>query len=709
MIIEKIDSYLKTLPTDEAANVKKIATIVEEHGAIETKVACEMLRIAADEVNADFITISAIIVYAFLPQQTATMLVEQKVFSEEIESVISGMMKIPDFNLEKIKTQTENHIKLLVTLSGDVRAIIIMLMEHLEKIRRLKELTTEDALKTATEVQYIFSPVAHRIGLYKIKTEMEEICLKYFNYDTYRHIADKLQIKKAERDKYIAEFISPLRKKFEQHHLKVSIKGRPKSIASIYNKMKNQNIGVDGIYDLFAIRVIIDSAPDPQKEKADCWNAYSLITEKYKPNPYRLRDWISVPKSSGYESLHTTVIGPGGRWVEVQIRTVRMDEIAEKGLAAHWKYKNGTDGQEGGNIFSKIREAIENPDIAKNISEEKKALYSDEIYIFTPNGDLIKMHSGDTVLDFAFSIHSDLGSKCIGAKVNNKFVSITHVLQNGDTIKVLTSGNQKPAHEWVNIANNQRVKNRIRRIIQSQENRLADVGKDIVRQKLQQFNLQLNDTNVSKLIKFFHKENTVELYQAVGDGKIDPQKIRSAIVQIGEEENRLQDEKRTPIQHTTVPIGNFDKSDVLIIDNLNTLDFTYAKCCQPLPGDKIFAFVTATKGTKIHRFDCPNAKSILTKYPYRVVQAVWKKDIEAQVYNSVLRLSGNYDPGLGLQINNMVINEFKMHIRSFSISELPGGKFRAELSVNIAGANPLKSLVERFKRMKNIDKVEVVS
>lgn len=709
MIAEKIENYIKTLDNIGADCVLKTAAEVEKHGAVDSRVASDILLIAADEVNADFVTVSSVIVYAFLPRETIMQLIENKVFADGIESVISGIMKIPEFNLEKIKSQNENHIKLLVTLSGDVRAIIVLLIEHLEKIRRLSQLSEDEAFKTATEVQYLYSPVAHRIGLYKIKTEMEEVCLKYFNYSTYRHIADKLQIKKAERDEYIAEFIAPLKKKFAEHNLKVSIKGRPKSIASIYNKMKNQNIDVDGIYDLFAIRVIIDSAPDSQKEKADCWKVYSIITEKYKPNPYRLRDWISVPKSSGYESLHTTVIGPGGRWVEVQIRTVRMDEIAEKGLAAHWKYKNGTDGQAGGNIFSKIREAIENPDITKNISAEKKALYSDEIYIFTPDGDLIKMHTGDTVLDFAFSIHSDLGSKCIGAKVNNKFVSISYELQNGDTIKVLTSGNQRPSPDWVNVANNQRVKNRIRRVIQNLENRLAEVGKDVVRQKLQQFDLQLIDTNVSKLIKFFDKETTIELYQAVGEGKIDPQKVRSAIAQIIEQENRPTEEKHSLNQPLEKIAGNYKNSDVLVIDNLNTLDFTFAKCCQPLPGDKIFAFITSTKGTKIHRFDCPNAKTILSKYPYRVLEAVWKKDIDAQMYNTVLKISGLYDVGIGLQINNLVINEFKMHIRSFSVTELPGGKFSGELSVNVVGANPLKSLVERLKRIKNIEKVEVVS
>ena len=355
MIEEILKAYLLSLTDKDQIALFATIRTVEANCAEITPYAQEFLKIGAEEINADVVTMSALTAYACLDRTRLSEFIEQKQFGEEVCGILSGILKIPEFNEEKLKTQNENHIKLLVTLSGDVRAIIILLAEHLLKIRHLKDISDPESYKIATEVQYLYSPVAHRIGLYKIKTEMEETCLKFFEYDTYRSIADKLQIKKEERDEYIKAFIEPLKKKFEKSGLKVSIKGRPKSISSIRQKMKKQNIDVDGIYDLFAIRVIIDS--EPENEKTDCWKVYSLITEEYKPNPFRLRDWISVPKSSGYESLHTTVIGPEGRWVEVQIRTERMDEVAEKGLAAHWKYKNGTDGQAGGNIFSKIREA----------------------------------------------------------------------------------------------------------------------------------------------------------------------------------------------------------------------------------------------------------------------------------------------------------------------------------------------------------------
>ena len=697
MIEEILKAYLLSLTDKDQITLFATIRTVEANCAEITPYAQEFLKIGAEEINADVVTMSALTAYACLDRSKILEFIEQKQFGEEVCGILSGILKIPEFNEEKLKTQNENHIKLLVTLSGDVRAIIILLAEHLLKIRHLKDISDPESYKNATEVQYLYSPVAHRIGLYKIKTEMEETCLKFFEYDTYRSIADKLQITKEERDEYIKAFIEPLKKKFEKSGLKVSIKGRPKSISSIRQKMKKQNIDVDGIYDLFAIRVIIDS--EPENEKTDCWKVYSLITEEYKPNPFRLRDWISVPKSSGYESLHTTVIGPEGRWVEVQIRTVRMDEIAEKGLAAHWKYKNGTDGQAGGNIFSRIREAIENPDLSHKTSSEKKALYSDEIYIFTPDGDLKKMHKGDTVLDFAFSIHSQVGSKCNGAHVNGKFVSLKQKLQNGDTVKVLTANNQKPAIEWINIANNVRIKNRIRRIIEADNHRLAEIGKEIVRQKIEQADFVFNEVNVGKLSKFLGFERPVDFYQKVGEGGIDLHKIRAALTLEQHSQAILPDEKKHREAETN------GTTDYLIIDNLDTVGYTFAKCCKPLPGDKIFAFVTAGSGMKIHRYDCPNAKNILTRYPYRVVNAIWKKDATKELINAVIKLQGVYDAGMSMTLTNVLTNEFHVHIRSFSLMEEPGGKFSAVFSVNLLGEAQLENLKERFKRVKNVEKV----
>lgn len=697
MIKEKIEKYLSTLdPNDQETLLKNIA-VVEKFSPDDIEYSNALLRIAADEINADMTTMSSIIAYAFLSRENMLACIDSDELGSEINNIVMGVLKIPEFQENKIKEQSENHIKLLVTLSGDVRSIIIMLADRLMKIRKLKDINDPESYKIATEVQYLYSPIAHRIGLYKIKTEMEEVCLKFFEYETFRSIADKLQIKKEERDKYIKEFIEPLKKKFEKSGLKVSIKGRPKSISSIRTKMKKQNIDVDGIYDLFAIRVIIDSLPE--NEKSDCWKVYSLITEEYKPNPYRLRDWISVPKSSGYESLHTTVIGPGGRWVEVQIRTIRMDEIAEKGLAAHWKYKNGTDGKAGGNIFTRIREAIENPDSSKKVSAEKKALYSDEIYIFTPNGDLIKMQNGDTVLDFAFAIHSQIGCKCIGANVNNKFVSFKQLLQNGDTVKIITANNQKPAPEWEKIAHNNKTKARIRRIIEVNNNKLAELGRDFIRQKAQQLGMSFNEANVAKIARYYNCATVVELYQGLGEGTLDVHKLKNAICE-EEEVHTIETQK----QYRTAETGK--DTDYLIIDNLDTMGYTFAKCCKPLPGDKIFAFITADKGTKIHRYDCPNANNILTRFPYRVINAVWKKDASKDLINGVIKLFGTYDASISMAINNVIVNEFHVHMRSFSITEEPGGKFSATLSVNLMGESQLEALKERFKRVKYVEKVQ---
>jgi len=699
MIAEKLTNYLATISDDDRALLLDVVATVEAMEVGENPSADELLAIAADEINADATTVSCIVPYAYLSREQLMQVISDKRMGDDISQILAGIMKIPEFNVEKLKSQNENHIKLLVTLSGDVRAIIILLAEYLQKIRHIKDMSDPESVRVATLVQHLYSPIAHRIGLYKVKTEMEEVCLKFFEYDTYRAIADKLQIRKDERDRYIKEFIEPLKKKFAALNLKVHIKGRPKSISSIRTKMKKQHVDVDGIYDLFAIRVIIDSKPED--EKSDCWKVYSIITEKYKPNPYRLRDWISVPKASGYESLHTTLIGPEGRWVEVQIRTERMDEIAEKGLAAHWKYKNGTDGQAGGNIFSRIREAIENPEQGKNVSAEKKALYSDEIYVFTPNGDLIKMREGDTVLDFAFGIHSEVGSKCNGAHVNGKFVSFKHVLNNGDTVKVLTANNQKPTEDWIKIAHSSRAKTRIRRIVDAQNNRLAEIGRDIIRQKLAQADLQFNDANVIKLIKYFGADSAVNLYQQFGEGTLDPHKIKQAFLtaqetsaqQLAAEEKKFREAETDAV------------TDYLTISDMDTMGYTFAKCCKPLPGDKIFAFITADKGTKIHRYDCPNANNILTRFPYRVVKAVWKADASKELINATIKLSGIYDISMHNAINDVIVNEFHVHMRSFSFSEEPGGKFVASLSVNLKGEPQLNALKERFKRMKNIEKV----
>lgn len=701
MIEEKIQPYIETLQPAERSSLLNTIDIIETHGPLESADADELLNIAAYEINADATTLACSAAYAFLSREQLAKILETNILGDEKVSILKGVLKIPEINIDKLKEQNENHIKLLVTLSGDVRAIIILLAVHLQKIRHITNLDDPESIRVASLVQYLYGPIAHRIGLYKIKTEMEETCLKFFEYETYRSIADKLQITKAERDKYIEEFIEPLNKKFQKSNLKVHIKGRPKSISSIRAKMKKQGVDLDGIYDLFAIRVIIDSKPED--EKSDCWKVYSLITEEYKPNPYRLRDWISVPKPSGYESLHTTLIGPGGKWVEVQIRTERMDEIAEKGLAAHWKYKNGTDGKAGTNIFSKIREAIENPDTPQQTSAEKKALYSDEIYIFTPKGDLKKMHKGDTVLDFAFAIHSDVGSHCTGARVNGKFLSFKHILSNGDTVSVLTAANQKPAAEWIKYANSTRTKTRIRRIVDAQNNRLAEIGRDIIRQKFQQMGLNFNETNIQPMLRIYNIDNAIDLYQNLGEGKLDLRKIKQAY----QPNSTAESTSPTPLQEERKfreAVAEED-SDYLTISDMDTINYTFAKCCNPLPGDKIFAFVTATNGTKIHRFDCPNAQNILSKYPYRVVNAVWKKEASKDLMNATIHISGVYDISISALINNLIINNFHVHIRSFSITEEPGGKFSATLSVNLLGENQLNAIVEHLKRLKNVEKV----
>jgi GTP pyrophosphokinase len=545
-------------------------------------------------------------------------------YGSQVIGLIDGIHKLERLDTKKYSTNTENFIGLLLTLSDDIRVLLIRLGMRLYDMRHLTGYSAEKQTTIIGETQALYIPIAHRLGLYKIKNELEDRLMRFIDPQTYNLIETKLTDTKADRDHYTADFINPIEKQLIENGFDCELKSRVKSIPSIRRKMLTQKVDFEKVYDLFAIRVILNKTVE--NDAADCWKIYSLITDIYTPNPRRLRDWISIPKATGYESLHTTVIGPEGRWVEVQIRTRRMDEIAEKGFAAHWKYKSGNKAQSRDALYAGIRELLENPvqtSLEKAISREKKALYSDEIFIFTPKGDLKKLKSGYSVLDFAFEIHSEIGSTCTGAIVNGKMVPLKHILQNGDMVKILTSKAQKPNNGWLEIVKSPRNVARIKHALKMEAYKEADFGKEIIKNKMTQLGYDFTDLLINKLAAWFGCESILELYQRFGEGKADLSKIKKALLEPDPGVPPLPVKEETfPERVSEVMTG---KEDFVIIDPaIKSLHYQFARCCEPAPGNSIFAFVSVTQGIKIHKTSCSNARQMITRYPYRVLEARWK-------------------------------------------------------------------------------------
>ncbi len=670
--------------------------------------ALEIAKISTSEINLDYTVLQATFIYVF-SYNKANFDYEQieTRFGKEIADIVSGLLKIPVIQLDKLNIQAEKFINLLLTISTDVRSILIKLAEMLYKIRNLKEKERSEQIKTASEVSVLYAPIAHRLGLYAIKTEMEDLSMKYLHPEIYKDIAKKLEATKAARNNYIEQFINPLKKELSKQGIKCEIKGRPKSIFSIWNKMKKQGVEFDEVYDKFAIRIIIDT--DLSQEKAKCWQVYSIITDKYVPNPRRLRDWISAPKASGYESLHTTVIGPEEKWVEVQIRTRRMDEIAEKGQAAHWKYKENKAGQGAGDWLSKIREILEKPDksFEHDSDKDKAMLYTDEIFVFTPAGDLKKLHKGYTVLDFAFSIHTNIGEKCTGAIVNGKLENIRHILKNGDEVKVLTAKNQKPKYEWLEIVKSPRAKAKIKRIIKAEAYQDLDFGKEAVKQKLSQLKIDFNDVHINLLVDYFGYKSALDFYQAVGEGKLDIHKIKKAFSDLSEKETNEKEEQETELRILNKNLNHPHTDDYLIIDNsLQTVDYHLAKCCNPIPGDDIFGFITVSKGTKIHKKNCPNAKDMFSRFPYRIVEAHWNNQKETGGFNVQLHISGKDKVGMINTITEIIAKEFKLNLRALTIHPRKNNLFEGVIITSVNNSKQLNNLIDRLKKIEDVYEVK---
>ena len=624
-------------------------------------------------------------------------------FGEHIFSILDGMAKINAMGTDTIDLHSENYRKLMLALAGDVRVILIKIADRLQVMRNLEWYSEEQQPKLVSETLHLYAPLAHRLGLYNINSEMLDLSLKFQKTEEYNYVVTRLKETEKERAGFVAEFVKPIEKKLSKRGLQFSMKARTKSISSIHNKMKKQDVSFDEVMDLFAIRIILDSKPED--EKTDCWMAYSIVTEEYQANTNRLRDWITIPKSNGYESLHTTVMGPHNKWVEIQIRTRRMDEIAEKGLAAHWKYKGGRSS----NIDSwltGIRDVLENPglNVVDFIDHFRTDVYSDVIFVFTPKGDLRKLPQGATLLDFAYEIHSKLGDTCVGGLVNGKKVTLKYKLKNGDQISIDTSNNQKPKLDWLDFLVTSKAKNRVRNSLNEERNTQAAHGREILLRKFKNWKLDLNDDAIRKALKHFNFKLAVDFYYEIAGGKIDPLEVKALFVEKEEEDARKTVEELLP-QSQTKDFNYGGGDDFLVIDNnLNNVNYKLAQCCNPVFGDRIFGFVTIKHGIKIHRDRCPNALQMKERYPYRVIKAKWKDLSNKGSFLTTLHISGTDEVGIIGEITHIISKDVGTHMRSMNI-ETDKGNFEGKLQVFVHGLEHLEFLIQRLQKVKGITSV----
>lgn len=630
-------------------------------------------------------------------------------FGEHVLHIINGLIRVQELYKKNPSIESENFHQLLLSFAEDMRVILIMIADRVNLMRLIKDYENNDVKrKVSEEAAYLYAPLAHKLGLYKLKSELEDLSLKYLEHDAYYMIKDKLNATKKTRDAYIESFITPVAKRLEDAGLKFHIKGRTKSIHSIWQKMKKQRCEFESIYDLFAIRIILDSPPD--KEKMHCWQAYSVVTDMYQPNPKRLRDWLSVPKTNGYESLHITVLGPEKKWVEVQIRTERMDEIAEHGLAAHWRYKgikteNGLD-EWLNNIRSTLEAGSNN---MQAIDHFKMDLYEDEVFVFTPKGDLYKFPKGATILDFAYRIHSRVGNQCVGAKINNRLVPFRTELNSGDQVEIITNTNQKPKLEWLSIVKTSHARAKIRLSLKEAKTKDVDYIKELLARRLKNRKIDLEEHIMSLVVKKLGYKEVSLFYKDIADGQLEPNDVIDKYISIRDSETNEQ-----PAQHKSAEGFSFNaseqakaqgNSDVLTIGKqVKGIDYTLAKCCNPLYGDKIFGFVTVSGGIKIHRADCPNAAEMRRRFGYRVVEAKWSGKGNNS-YSIPLRITGTDDMGIVNNITNIIQKEGNILLRSINIDS-HDGLFRGTLQVQVDDNHALDNLIKKLKNVKGVKSVD---
>ncbi|MBQ3857829.1 RelA/SpoT family protein [Segatella bryantii] len=665
-------------------------------------------KIAVDEINLKRDGVLSILAYYSVVNGYNTIDDMQAKFGDSVAHIIRGLVRIHDLYKKNPVIESENFRNLLISFSEDMRVILIMIADRVNVMRQIRDTNAVEARhQVAEEASYLYAPLAHKLGLYTLKSELEDLSLKYLEHDAYYMIKDKLNATKATRDAYIARFIKPVEEKLKAAGLKFHIKGRTKSIHSIWQKMKKQKCGFEGIYDLFAIRIILDSPFD--KEKMQCWQVYSIITDMYQPNPKRLRDWLSVPKSNGYECLHITVLGPENKWVECQIRTERMDEIAEHGLAAHWRYKGiksegGIDGW-----LANIRSALESKDDLQLMDQFKLDLYEDEVYVFTPKGDLLKFPKGATILDFAYHIHSNIGNTCIGGKVNGKAVSFRTPMKSGDTIEILTQSNQKPKDEWVKIVQTSRAKAKIRLALKETQRKEGLYAKEILERRFKNKKVDLEESLIAQVIKKMgYKENS-DFYKDIAEEKLDPNTVIDRYIELQEHKEKTGDgvpavsAEKFEFENPNEEVLK-QKEDVLTIDqDLKGIDYKLAKCCHPIYGDSIFGFVTVNGGITIHRTDCPNAPELRSRFGYRIVKAKWSGKGSSQ-YAISLRIVGNDDIGIVSNITNIISKEDKLTMRSIRIDS-NDGLFSGNIVVQLDDTSKLNALIKKLSAIKGVKQV----
>lgn len=631
----------------------------------------------------------------------------EREFGNEIARIVDGLTKISNVIDVNASQQAENFKKILLTLTDDPRVILIKLADRLHNMRTLDSMKREKQLKIASETVYVYAPLAHRMGLYNIKTEMEDLAMKYMEPDIYKEIAQKLAETKKERTRYINEFIKPIKEKLGKSKINAEIYGRPKSIHSIWNKMKKKGVEFEEVYDLFAIRAILDSPPE--REKEDCWKVYSLITDEYNPSPERLRDWLSNPKSNGYEALHTTVMGPQGKWVEVQIRTKRMNEIAEKGLAAHWKYKEGSsDESRFDKWFQQIREVITNQeaDSIDFLQDFKTSFLAEEIYVYTPKGDVKMLPVGSTALDFAFAIHSAIGVKTIGAKVNHKLVPISHKLHSGDQVEIITSNKQKASEDWLGFVVTSKAKGRIRDALKEEKRQVADEGKYTLQRKLEGIGASFSQHNIDELVQWYKLPSNLDLFYQVAVKNIDLKELKDFKV-TGDRIEAPKPVRLLPEKPEYIPgqhAGRKDAELVIFGESSDRIVYNLANCCKPIPGDDVFGFVTTGKGLTIHRTNCPNAAKLLANYGHRVVKTKWAKNKEISFLTGV-KIIGMDDVGVVNKITNRISGELKINIAALTI-EAKEGLFEGNIKLYVHDKEELDNLVQSLLALPGIESVE---
>lgn len=711
------DKVNDTLHEGEAETVTSLIKTSIKEGKIRRDIfglnpvlnSLQTALIATDEIGLQRDSVLAILLYHLMLSDVIDEEDIGKRFGKSVETIVNGLAKIQHLYAKNPIIESDDFRNLLLSFAEDMRVILIMIADRVNMMRQIRDTDNLEAQReVAEEASYLYAPLAHKLGLYKLKSELEDLSLKYLEHDAYYHIKDCLQQTKRSRDLYIQQFIEPIERKLKDAGLVFHMKGRTKSIHSIWQKMKKQQCGFNGIYDLFAIRIILDSPLD--KEKMQCWQAYSIVTDMYTPNPKRLRDWLSVPKSNGYESLHTTVLGPQNKWVEVQIRTERMDEVAEHGLAAHWRYK-GIKSSTGGmdEWLANIRAALEAGDNFQAMDQFQLGLYDREVFVFSPNGDLFRFPKGATVLDFAYHIHSKLGNSCVGGKVNGKSVTFRYPLHSGDTVEVMTSSTQKPKREWLDVVKSPRARAKIRLALKESQIKNANYVKEMLERRFRNRKIEMEEAVMARLIKKLGFKETTDFYKQVYDEKLDANDVIEKYIELRDSEanqsrNAQSAESYEYISQDNIAAKGKPDDDVLIIGkDLKGLDFSLAKCCNPIYGDPVFGFVTINGGIKIHRENCPNAPEMKKRFGYRIVKAKWSGKGTSK-YTITLRVIGNDDIGIVNNITNVISKDERISMRNINIDS-HDGLFKGNITVTVDDTGKVDALIKKLTNVKGVKQV----